>query len=214
MRSIACVVPGLLVCASAHAAELVVQVTDSRGRPAADVVVTVTREPREAPAPATAPARRTIDQRDETFVPYVEVFAPGDEVVFENSDTTQHHVYSFSPTKTFELVLRPGERSDPIVLDRPGIVAVGCNIHDRMITYLYVADAERGQRASPLGVTTVGDLPAGRWTVAVWHPQLKPGTPPPTQTVELASDAEVRRVTFAIPLLPDPRRAAPDRGVY
>lgn len=75
------------------------------------------------------------------FMPYIEVFRPGDEVVFRNSDRTRHHVYSFSPNRTFEFVLAPGQSLARMKLDKSGVITVGCNIHDQMATYLYVSDA-------------------------------------------------------------------------
>ena len=93
---------------------------------------------------ARARSRRphVIDQKNLMFLPYIEVFRPGDAVVFRNSDGTRHHVYSFSPAKAFEFVLAPGQSSPPMTLDQAGvIVVVGCNIHDQMASYLVVSDA-------------------------------------------------------------------------
>jgi len=81
------------------------------------------------------------DQKNLMFMPYIEVFRPGDEVVFRNSDRTRHHVYSFSSNRTFEFVLAPGQSSARMKLDKSGVIAGGCNIHDQMATYLYVSDA-------------------------------------------------------------------------
>jgi plastocyanin len=132
------VMPGL------GAAELTVRIADSRGAPVADAVVTVVPRAGNATPPIarqSAPGTKIIDQKDETFIPYVETFRPGDNVIFHNSDHTRHHVYSFAPARQFEFVLAPGESSVPLQLDHTGIVAVGCNIHDQMITYFYVSDA-------------------------------------------------------------------------
>src|SRR6478672_13575338 len=127
---------------TAGAAELAVQVNDAHGQPVGDAVVTVLpREPATTLPRRPAPATRTIDQKDLAFVPYLEVFRPGDVVVFHNSDHTRHHGYSFSPVKAFEFVLAAGESSTPLRLEKPGVVAVGCNIHDQMIAYLYVSGA-------------------------------------------------------------------------
>src|SRR3569833_520227 len=108
------------------AGQLVVRVSDSGGHAVGDAVVTVTpANPSTEPPPS--PVTRYVDQRDETFIPYVQVVHPGDRVVFRNSDGTRHHVYSFSEAKAFEFLLRPGESSPALTLDKPGLVAVGCN---------------------------------------------------------------------------------------
>ena len=70
-----------LLALPAQSVELAVQVVDSAGTPVADAVVTV-RPLGRVVASATEPARRTIDQQALAFIPYLEVFRPGDEVVF------------------------------------------------------------------------------------------------------------------------------------
>ena len=187
--------------AAAWGAELAVRVTDAGGRPAADAVVALVAD--TPPAAARAPAVKVIDQKDETFIPYVEVFRPGDSVVFRNSDTTRHHVYSFSPTRSFEFVLRPSESSQPLTLEKPGVVSVGCNIHDHMITYLYVTDARWVARTGRDGLARFNDLPEGTYAVRAWHPQLPPGKAVAEQRVTLGSDG--KEVGFSFALLPDPR---------
>ena len=191
----------LVFSVAPRAAELTVRVTDARGHPAADAVVSLV-----APTPegaARAPAQKVIDQKDETFIPYVEVFRPGDQVVFRNSDTTRHHVYSFSPTRSFEFVLRPTESSQPLTLEKPGVVAVGCNIHDRMITYLYVTDARWVARTGRDGLAHFSDLPGGSYAVQAWHPQLPPGKTAAEQRVTLGGAN--KELGFSFALLPDPR---------
>ena len=198
----------LVLPGSAAAAEVSVQVEDARGRPAADAVVTVSPEGDQAKPGPASPATRYIDQRDETFIPYVEVFRPGDAVVFRNSDRTRHHAYSFAPATAFEFVLGPGEKSSPLVLEKPGVVAVGCNIHDRMITYLFVSGAPYAVKTGADGRALVGDLPPGRYTVRVWHPQLRPGAEGFAQAVGLAEAGERRNVSATLTLIPDPRLQA------
>ena len=194
--------------AQAAAAEFAVRVADARGAPVADAVVTIVpRDARALPAAAAPPATHVIDQRNETFIPYIEVFRPGDKVVFHNSDHTRHHAYSFAPARQFEFVLAPGESSAPLQLDRVGVIAVGCNIHDRMITYFYVTDAPVSARTQGDGIARVA-LPAGGYDVRVWHPRQRPGAADTARTVTI--DDAPADAAFALTLLPDPR-GAPDR---
>jgi len=194
---------------AAAPAELAVRVVDARGAPVTDAVVTaVPRDARVFPVVAIAPKTHVIDQRNETFIPYIEVFRPGDTVVFHNSDHTRHHAYSFAPARQFEFVLAPGESSTPLQLDQVGVIAVGCNTHDHMITYFYVTDAPVTTRTRGDGVARV-DLPAGAWDVRVWHPRQRPGSADAAGAVTVADGATVD-AAFTVPLLPDPR-GAPDR---
>ena len=162
----------------------------------------------------SAPVTKTIDQRRETFVPYVEVFRPGDQVAFHNSDHTRHHVYSFASTKSFEFVVGSGRTSPSVTLDQRGEIDVGCNIHDRMITHLYVSDAPYVAKSGADGRVSFEGLADGAYTIEVWHPQLRPGKETPPQVVTL--DANPATLTILVNLLADPRAGShdPERSQY
>jgi plastocyanin len=198
-----------LLTRSLGAAELTVHIADSHGKAVADAVVTIVpRDSAVASPRKTSAETKIVDQKAEAFAPYVETFRPGDNVVFHNSDQTRHHVYSFAPARRFEFVLTSGQSSAPLRLDQVGVVAVGCNIHDRMITYLYVADAPWIARSTANGLAVMGALPTGDFDVRVWHPQLRPGGPDPTQPLHVAEPGDAKELAFSLSLLPDPRAAA------
>lgn len=198
---------GWLLAANAgrtFAGELVVQVIDAQAHPIGDAVVTLTAQ---APRSGTtqSSALRYVDQKNETFIPYVQVMRPGDRVVFRNSDHTRHHVYSFSAAKAFEFMLRPGDSSPALAFDQAGIVAVGCNIHDHMIAYLVVS-AEPARVTESQGRAVFRGLLPGAYTVRVWHPQLRPGREPATAMVTIAAAAtDMQNLAFTLSLMPDPR---------
>jgi plastocyanin len=198
----------ILLVPALHAAELTARVSGARGVAIADAVVSVT--PRDAAAaPAREPAQtRTIDQKDETFIPYVEIFRPGDSVVFRNSDQTRHHVYSFAPARQFEFVLLSGQSSAPLRLDHAGVVAAGCNIHDHMITYLYIGEAAWMVRTGADGRATFASLTPGDYDVSVWHPRLRPGQAALQQVLHVSDAGEKAQLAFSLSLLPDLRMAA------
>lgn len=83
-----------------------------------------------------------MDQVDAQFQPEVLPVFTGQWVDFPNSDNVRHHVYSFSSPKPFEIKMFTGSEADAIQFDKPGIVVLGCNIHDSMIGYIYVSDQE------------------------------------------------------------------------
>lgn len=191
-------------------AELGVRVVDAHGAPIVDAVVTAVVHAGSvlaAPAPAS-PKMHGIDQKNETFIPYIEVFRPGDKV-FHNSDHTRHHVYSFAPARQFEFVLAPGESSTPLPLDQPGVIAVGCNIHDQMIAYFYVTDAPFVTSSGGDGRARV-ELPPGNFDVRVWHPRQRPGIPDNVQVFTATRGTAPTDLDYTLALLPD-QRAAPDR---
>lgn len=204
-----------LLCAGvwpAMATEAVVHLQDGDARAVSDAVVMLTPDPGVKVNAVTRPSvTYTIDQRHETFIPYVQLLRVGDKVIFRNSDTTRHHAYSFAPIMTFELVLHPGDSSPVMSMNQEGIAAVGCNIHDHMITYLFVSALPAIAMSDRAGVATIGDLAPGRYTARVWHPQLHPGQPEPTQAFVIASGAHEVRLDFKLSLIPDPRKST-DRG--
>ncbi len=94
------------------------------------------------------------------------------------------------------------------MLERAGIAAVGCNIHDHMITYLYVSAAPWVAKTGEDGRARFDALPAGIYAVKVWHPQLRPGQAELAQSVTLATGTESKDAAFSLNLMPDPRGVA------
>lgn len=164
---------GLIVgCAAlAHSAELHVTVKDQKGKNVEDaVVLAVAADPRNAQR--SKPPLGAVDQVDKQFVPYVKPIFVGSTVRFPNSDNIRHQVYSFSPAKKFELPLYAGTNAPPVIFDKPGVVVLGCNIHDWMVGYIYVAETPFFAKTGPLGTASISDLPPGEYRVRIWHPNM------------------------------------------
>ena len=191
---------------AASAATVTATVTDDHGRLLPDAVVMLTPEAGTPPPPLEGSpiATATIDQKDETFVPFVVVIRTGGTVTFHNADQIRHHVYSFAPIRRFEMVQAPGETSPPIRFDQPGSAAIGCNIHDHMTAYIHVTDAPWAMVTDANGRAVIAGVPAGRFVATVWHPRLRPSTAPPAVPLVLATQNSTLDVT--LPVLP-PRRA-------
>lgn len=188
---------GLLAAAGgALAAEVTVDVRSSDGLPLADAVVFL-----ESPAARAAlrPLRGTeIEQAERRFTQRVTVVPVGSEVQFPNRDKVRHHVYSFSPAKTFELKLYIGTPANPVLFDRPGIAVLGCNIHDSMIAWVVVVETpHHGLTAAP-GRVRLADVPPGSYRLRTWHPALPPGAPALDQP--LVVPAAGAAVTVQLPL--------------
>lgn len=148
----------------ALAAEVNVTVTDAAGKPVSDAVVAVFDGKTAA---VNAQATGKIVQKNKQFNPGVSVIQTGTTVSFPNEDSVRHHVYSFSPAKKFELKLYSGVASNPVVFDKPGVVILGCNIHDTMVGYIYVVDTPFYGKTDANGKATL-HLAPGQVTVQVW----------------------------------------------
>jgi plastocyanin len=155
---------------------------------AVPVTVTVTTPSGSSPEDAVvifdplsaqpAPSKDTaiIDQINKQYVPRVSVVRTGTAVTFPNSDHIRHQVYSFSPAKVFALKLYAGSPPTAVTFDKPGLVVLGCNIHDRMIAFVAVVDTPYFAKTDSSGNAIV-NLPDGRYRLRVWHPGLTAAAP-------------------------------------
>lgn len=173
--------------AAAQAATVEVAVTDRAARPVADAVVFL--EPAATRLPVAPMSGVQIGQVQRRFHPQVTVVSIGTPVAFPNLDTVRHHVYSFSPAKTFELKLYAGVPQAPVVFDKPGIAVLGCNIHDQMAAWVVVVDTPLHTRSATAGRASVEGVPPGTYRLRVWHPRM--AAPEPTTTMLTVGDAKV-----------------------
>jgi len=205
MRGALSVLFALALSTTAHAADLSVTVKSAQGRPIVDAVVT---------AYPNAPYDKSrirfawpykVSQHNMTFDPFVLIVPVGAEVTFPNQDTVRHHVYSFSPAKTFELKLYGQDEARAVRFDKAGVVALGCNIHDQMSAFIVVVDTPFAAKTDARGVAVLRGLPGDNARVQVWHPYAKAKGNQVTESVTLASGQMA--VTLGT-------RPAPKRGAY
>jgi plastocyanin len=161
---------GVLACAGAPAATLVITVQTPDGHAVPGAVVTA--RPLDGPARKPAPLHAVMDQINRAFAPDLLVIPVGSTVTFPNSDSVSHQIYSFSPAKRFQLPLYHGKPYPPVHFDQPGVVTLGCNIHDEMVGYLLVTDAPAYGRTDASGVWSA-EVPRGRYQISIWHPRLR-----------------------------------------
>jgi plastocyanin len=171
MRALLAILLVLLAAAPATAGDLVVQVRTAGGAPVPNAVVTL--YPGGRPSPPGAGGNYQIAQRDLQFSPFVLVVPVGADVSFPNFDNVRHHVYSFSPVRRFELRLYAREQARSVHFDRPGIVPLGCNIHDAMIAFIDVVDTGFAARTDASGQARFTAIPGGQVLARIWHPYLR-----------------------------------------
>ena len=170
---------------SALATNLSLTITTSDSNaPVAGAVVYLDR------ADEVAPISAEIYQKDREFHPKILILPVGSQVEFPNRDNTQHHVYSFSPAKTFNIELYAGRPQAPVLFDQPGIVELGCNIHDHMQAFIIVSQTTaigqtdaNGRATLPVNNETPMPL-----TLKIWHPRLPDNTQPVTRTWDSSND--------------------------
>jgi plastocyanin len=154
-----------VACIAAQATPWTLQVRNSAGQPLADAVVAVELR---GQATKAVGVKADLAQRDRQFQPQLLIVQTGTAVNFPNFDTVRHHVYSFSTVKVIDIKLYSGTPAEPIVFDKPGVAALGCNIHDRMSAHIVVVDTPLFAKTDASGVAKF-DLPAGEHQLKVWH---------------------------------------------
>ncbi|MCU1736315.1 MULTISPECIES: methylamine utilization protein [Pseudomonas] len=200
---VACLLSSGLSAAAGFQAEIV----DQDGKPLPNAVLTLQGD---APPPVLS-LKADMDQRDKQYDPHVLAVHTGTQIRFPNSDNIRHQVYSFSTPKRFELRLYEGTPSDPVLFDKPGIVVLGCNIHDWMLGYVYVTDDPWFAVSDKKGLIRFDKLPAGRYHVTLWHPQVADMLPQPGGEIGVSATDLKQRFSLSIqPLSPDaPAAPAP-----
>ena len=176
--------------AHAQTAEIAASVTDQQGRPVADAVLVAVPVDGNMRSPQR-PREGSIDQVDKEFFPRVTIVPVGASVTFPNHDDVRHQVYSFSPAKRFELPLYAGVPAQPVVFDKPGVVVLGCNIHDWMVGYVYVSESPFFAKTGKDGKAVLAELPARAYVLRVWHPQLEMSEDATHKTIDVSRDRRV-----------------------
>jgi plastocyanin len=157
----------LTYCLRALSGEIQVTVNDTSGKPVENAVVYAESPTTKTASSSTGTAN--IAQKNKKFMPLVSVVQTGSNVSFPNQDSVRHHVYSFSPAKTFELKLYSGVPTAPIAFEKPGVVVLGCNIHDTMVAFVNIVDTPYFGKTDAAGKLTLKDIPDGQYTLKTWH---------------------------------------------
>lgn len=148
------------------AADVSMKIVDQEGKPVEDAVVWVPGIGKPVPTSVV------ICQKQRQFSPMVSVIPVGSTVRFPNRDTVQHHIYSLSPTKIFDIPLYIGEAPNPVKFDQPGVVTLGCNIHDWMSAYVVVLNTTAFAHTTADGMAILKGISSGA-LMQVWHPRLR-----------------------------------------
>jgi plastocyanin len=202
----------VLLNSLASAQGVVLRLHNNDGEPVVDAVMELLSDS-VSNSTSTAVQEVEIDQRDKEFIPSITTVVAGGSASFPNSDDILHHVYSFSPAKTFDTPLYGSEvdRQYREVFDVPGVIEIGCNIHDWMLAYIYVGQSPLMAISDEQGFVSLTGMAPGSYTLRVWHSRLDEPqnymeqeivieagrTTELEMTVELTRDRRVRRAPSA-----------------
>jgi plastocyanin len=141
---------------------------------------------------ASVKGTATMKQEGKQFVPQTLVVTKGTYVDFPNRDAIFHNVFSATPDNSFDLgSYRQGETKG-VLMSKPGVVTVYCNMHSQMVGHILVVPNGNYVRAGKDGFFRLTNVPVGTHRIAAWAPNSKPAvttanvTANEVVTVELA----------------------------
>ena len=210
LRALGAGVVVMVLFDSVQAADVTIVVKDTAGNRLQDAVIlaeSVDMPSDGASVEESNPPAVTIAQNNKQFEPYVTAIRVGTAVNFPNRDDILHNVYSFSKAKPFQLPLYKDKAPQPVIFDEPGVVILGCNIHDWMVAYVYVADTPHFAKTGPDGRAVLTGLPPGSYLLRVWHPRKKRRGSSPERRIRVTT-ASPEPMEFTVALKPEwrPRR--------
>jgi len=181
---------------AANAADLTVHITDQNGADVPNAVVTF--HPSDAKAAELPKEVFEVAQRNNQFDPFVMIVPKGSAVTFANYDSVRHHVFSFSKAKRFDLKLFGEGESRTVDFDHDGVVSVGCNIHDNMISHLKVVDTPFAVRTQTDGVAELTQLPQLPGILRVWHPSMRSKHNEITRGISVSDDHDFLELSIEL----------------
>lgn len=155
------------VCGKGREAE---QIVLSHDRGIRNVVVSLKTAPAGAKWEAPLPPAQ-MDQKQCVFVPRVVVVPAGGTVEFLNSDRLLHNIHSRSSENSFNRT-QPKGRTIPIVVKKPEIFRVDCDLHPWMRAWVVVAEHPFYALTNDQGEFTLNNVLPGQYTLQVWHESL------------------------------------------
>ena len=133
------------------------------------------------PAPKDRPV---IDQKGLMFSPHIVVVQQGTTVDFLNSDNVAHNVFwtavGSDKKAGHNLGTWPKGEKRAFTFDKPGVVALLCNVHPEMAGYLVVTPTPYSAETDDAGNYKIKDVPDGSYTLVVWHEGAKSQSKPVT----------------------------------
>jgi plastocyanin len=116
-----------------------------------------------------------IKQENKQFSPRLAVVPIGTTVTFPNLDPVFHNVFSNSAANSFDLgSYRAGDQTRSVVMTKPGVVDVYCNMHQRMSAHVLVVPSKLFVKVRPDGSFRLEGVPLGSRSVVAWSPNLRP----------------------------------------
>jgi hypothetical protein len=113
-----------------------------------------------------------MDQKGCVFAPRMVVVPVGGTVEFLNSDRLLHNLHSVSKENATFNRTQPRGRVVPITFTRPEIVAVTCDLHSWMKSWVVVAGHPFYAVTDAAGGFRIANVPPGNYKLRMWQEAL------------------------------------------
>jgi plastocyanin len=132
----------------------------------------------------------TLDQNGCEYHPHVLAFPAGSPVEILNPDGILHNVHSYSKVNTpFNQAQPKFKKTLEVKIDKPEVIEVKCDVHGWMHGWLVATENPYVAVTDNSGAFKLTDVPAGTYTVEVWHEKLGKNTQ--KVTVKAKEEAKV-----------------------
>ncbi len=132
----------------------------------------------------------TLDQKGCEYHPHVLAFPAGTTVEILNPDGILHNIHSYSKANpAFNQAQPKFKKTLEVKIDKPEPVEVKCDVHGWMHGWLVATETPYVSVTDTSGNFKLTDVPAGSYTVEVWHEKLGKSTQ--KVTVKPKEDAKV-----------------------
>jgi plastocyanin len=114
-----------------------------------------------------------LDQKNCEYTPHVQVLPLNTEIAIANSDPVLHNYHLYRNDETlFNVAQAVQGQVNRHRLDQTGFIYAECDVHGWMQAHIAVVDNPYYAVTDEDGRFTIPDLPAGTYTVRVWHEYL------------------------------------------
>jgi plastocyanin len=119
----------------------------------------------------------TLDQKGCQYHPHVLAFPAGSTVEVLNPDGILHNIHSYSKINSpFNMAQPKFKKALDVKIDKPETIEVRCDVHGWMEGWLVATENPYFAVTDDAGNFKLTNVPAGTYTVQVWHQKLGKST--------------------------------------
>lgn len=119
--------------------------------------------------PRYANTNTSIALQGRQFAPRVRVVTVGSKIDFPNQDPFNHNAFSKAPQGPFDTDSYGRGKTKSNVFNNPGVYPIYCNVHPRMTAFVIAVATPYFAQADKTGAFSLDKVPAGKYTIHVWH---------------------------------------------